>query len=199
MFLQEDRVREARAGPKTASGADVRTKLTIFGILFPLVIALDWISKRWALEALANNHRIDLAGGLIPLSLAFNKGAAFGISVGDDSRWLFVPVTVVALFLLVYLFRQASVEDRLRLVSLSLILSGAVGNLYDRLRWSRGVVDFIGPIDLGFWDFPIFTVADMSISCGAILLAWSFWMEDRAERRMQVAAQEAVAEGEGGD
>ena len=68
------------------------------------------------------------------------------------------------------------------MVSISLVVSGAVGNLYDRVRWDRGVVDFIGPIDLGLWDFPIFNIADMAITCGAILLAISFWFEERDER-----------------
>ena len=58
------------------------------------------------------------------------------------------------------------------------MVSGAIGNLYDRVRWDRGVVDFIGPIDLGLWDFPIFNVADTAITCGAILLAISFWLEE---------------------
>ena len=119
---------------------------------------------------------------MIPLTLAFNKGAAFGISVGEDSRWFFIPVTLIALALLAVLFRQAAEKDLLRIVSISLVVSGAVGNLYDRVRWDRGVVDFIGPIDLGFWDFPIFNIADMAITCGAILLASSFWFEERDER-----------------
>jgi len=164
-------------------GGALRTKLAIFGALFPLVIALDLVTKRWALEALAGGRRMELFGGLVPLTLAFNKGAAFGIRFGEDSRWFFVPVTVVALVLLGLLFRQAARDDHLRIASLSLVVSGAVGNLYDRIRWGRGVVDFIGPIDLGFWDFPIFNVADMSISCGAVLLALSFWQEERRERK----------------
>jgi signal peptidase II len=80
------------------------------------------------------------------------------------------------------LFRQAHDRDFLRIVSISLVVSGAIGNLYDRVRWSRGVIDFIGPIDLGLWDFPIFNVADMAITCGALLLAASFWLEEQDER-----------------
>lgn len=160
----------------------MRTKLSIFGIVFPLVIVLDWVTKRWALEALDGSRRLELLGGLVPLTLAYNKGAAFGLNVGPDSRWLFVPITFLALALLILLFRQARTGDLLRHLSLALVISGALGNLYDRLRWSRGVIDFIGPINLGFADFPIFNVADISISCGAILLAVSFWLEERAER-----------------
>ena len=75
-----------------------------------------------------------------------------------------------------------------RRIAITLVVSGAVGNLYDRLRWSDGVVDFIGPIDLGFWLFPIFNVADMAITCGAVLLAISFWFEEQAERKLEAAA-----------
>lgn len=161
----------------------MRTKLTTFGIIFPVVIILDLWTKRWALEALAAGNRMELFGGLLPLTLAFNKGAAFGLSIGEDSRWFFVPVTVLALFLLVALFRRALQDDHLRHVALSLVIAGAIGNLYDRVRWSRGVVDFLGPVDLGFWDFPIFNVADMAITCGAIALAVSFWLEEEEEER----------------
>jgi signal peptidase II len=173
----------------------LRTKLAIFGTIFPLVIALDVVTKRWALDVLSLGRR-EILGGLVPLTLAFNKGAAFGLRLGDDSRWFFVPVTVVALGLLGTLLKQAEEKDYLRLVSLSLVVSGAIGNLYDRLRWSRGVVDFIGPVNLGFADFPIFNVADMSISCGAVALALSFWQEERRERRAPRLASEPVPEPE---
>ena len=184
---------ERRPGGGVVQGEEVRAKLSIFGVIFPVIIALDWITKRWALEALAGGQRIELLGGLIPLTLAFNRGAAFGIRIGEDSRWFFVPVTVIALILLGMLLVQARRNDYLRLGSLSLVLSGAVGNLYDRVRWSRGVVDFIGPVDLGFTDFPIFNVADIAISCGAILLALSFWLEEREERHSAPASVEATA------
>jgi signal peptidase II len=164
----------------------VRLKHLIFGLTFPAIIALDVITKRWALDALSTQSS-ELFGGLVPLTLAFNKGAAFGMSIGDDSRWFFVPVTIIALALLAVLYRQAAARDFLRITSISLVVSGAVGNLVDRVRWDRGVVDFLGPIDLIFWDFPIFNVADMAITCGAILLAVSFWLEEH-----QAAAADAA-------
>ena len=170
----------------------MRVKLALFSLIFVPVMALDWVTKRWALEALAG-QRGELFGGLVPLTLAFNKGAAFGLRIGDDSRWFFVPVTILALILLAVLFRQAERKDYLRIAAISMVVSGAVGNLYDRVRWSRGVVDFLGPIDLGFWDFPIFNVADMSITCGAILLAISFWQEESALARAKEQREESAA------
>jgi signal peptidase II len=160
----------------------VRRKIFLLGTIFPVIMGLDLITKRWALDVLPTLERPVVLGGMVPLTLAFNKGAAFGISVGEDSRWFFVPVTLIALALLTVLFRQAAERDLLRVVSISLVVSGAVGNLYDRIRWDRGVVDFIGPIDLGLWNFPIFNIADMAITCGAVLLAISFWFEERDER-----------------
>jgi signal peptidase II len=171
----------------------VRLKHLILGGTFPSVIALDIVTKRWALDALVAEPS-QLFGGLVPLTLAFNKGAAFGVSIGQDSRWFFVPVTIVALILLGVLFRQAADRDLLRISAISLVVSGAVGNLFDRVRWDRGVVDFLGPIDLGFWDFPIFNVADMAITCGAVLLALSFWLEEREERRVAALAGTATEE-----
>ena len=169
----------------------VRPKYIVLGLIFPAIMAADLITKRWALEALERQSS-ELLGGLVPLTLAFNKGAAFGIRIGEDSRWFFVPVTIVALGLLALLFRQAAERDFLRIVSISLVVSGAIGNLYDRVRWDRGVVDFIGPIDLGWWNFPIFNVADMTITCGAVLLALSFWFEEQEERTRAVATAAAV-------
>lgn len=159
----------------------MRPKYIVVSLILPAIIAMDLITKRWALDALVSD-RGELLGGLVPLTLAFNKGAAFGIRLGEDSRWFFVPVTIVALVLLAALFRQTADRDHLRIVAISLVVAGAIGNLYDRVRWDRGVVDFIGPIDLGLWDFPIFNVADMAITCGAVLLAISFWLEEQEDR-----------------
>lgn len=171
----------------------MRPKHLILGLTFPTIMALDVVTKRWALEAL-DQASSELFGGLLPLTLAFNKGAAFGVRLGEDSRWFFVPVTIVALVLLAVLFRQAEQRDYLRIGAISLVVSGAVGNLYDRVRWDQGVIDFLGPVDLGFWLFPIFNVADMAITCGAVLLAISFWFEEQEERRAQAEGAAVVQE-----
>jgi signal peptidase II len=160
----------------------LKTKTYLLGTILPIVLILDIITKRWAMGAL-HGQPSELFGGLIPLTLAYNRGAAFGLSIGNDPRWFFIPVTVLALGLLAYLLFRTDSSDRFRIFALSLVLTGALGNLIDRVRWDRGVVDFIGPVDLGFMDWPIFNVADMAISCGAVALAISFWMEDVAGQK----------------
>lgn len=171
----------------------MRSKVATLLTIVPVVLVLDLVTKWWAWNQLGFGRRIELLDGLVPLTLALNTGAAFGISVGENSRWFFIPVTIVALVLLASLFRQAETDDRLRHVSLSLVIAGAFGNLYDRVRWDRGVVDFIGPLDLGFYDFPIFNVADIAISCGAVLLAVSFWLEERRLQERAAAATDVDA------
>ncbi|MFO7261968.1 MAG: signal peptidase II [bacterium] len=151
-------------------------------ILIPTLAAIlitDILTKRWALAALGGGERIELFGGLVPLTLAFNKGAAFSIHFGDASRWIFLALSLVALWVLAALYRAAQPGDRLRVWAVSLIMAGALGNLVDRVRWSHGVVDFIGPIDLGFMLWPVFNVADMAITCGGVLLVISLWQEGR--------------------
>ena len=168
----------------------MKEKITVFATIIPSVLVLDLISKSWALDTLGGGNRPEIFGGFVPLTLAYNRGAAFGISLGDDSRWFFIPITILAVILLLVLLKQAARRDWLRLVSISMVVAGALGNLYDRVRWDRGVVDFIGPIDLGIMDWPIFNVADMSITCGAVLLAISFWGEERRERAEAVVRKE---------
>lgn len=165
-------------------------------ILIPTLVVIliaDILTKRWALDALGGGERIELFGGLVPLTLAFNKGAAFSISLGGASRWVFLALSLVALWVLASLYRAAQPGDRLRLWAVSLVMAGALGNLVDRVRWNRGVVDFIGPIDLGFMLWPVFNVADMAITCGGVLLVLSLWQEGR-EAKVAARAPSAAPE-----
>ncbi len=157
----------------------MKAKLTMVGIILPVVLVLDRMTKRWA-ESSLGGRRMELLDGLVPLTLAHNRGAAFGIELGSNPRVFFIPITILALVLLGALLVQAGKRDYLRVLALSLVISGALGNLYDRITNVLGVVDFIGPINLGFMHWPIFNVADMAITTGAVLLALSFWMEERA-------------------
>lgn len=161
----------------------MKKKLLIALAVVPVLLVLDLVTKSWALRALDGGRQIETLGGLVPLTLAFNRGAAFGLSIGSDPRWVFIPLTIVATAFLALLFLQTHPADHLRIGAISLVLSGAIGNLVDRVRWDQGVVDFIGPVNLGFMHWPIFNVADMAITTGALALALSFWLEERAEKR----------------
>ena len=156
------------------------------------VIVADFITKLLAEHFLVPRyvpHRV--IGEVVRFTLAYNPGAAFSMSLGEYSRWIFGAFAVVALFVLWRLYRMtgagARAGDRLRVLALGLAFGGAAGNLVDRIRSPQGVVDFIdiGVRDVRFWTF---NVADSAVTVGAILLAWSLSREERESTAARTAA-----------
>ncbi len=135
-------------------------------------IALDVVTKRWAVDALSPMHvPHEVLGSFLRFTLAFSRGAAFGMHLGDWSRLFSGTVEVVIVGVLFSMYRDAPATERLRRVALALIAGGAIGNLIDRLRWDGGVVDFID-IGTATWRFWTFNVADSAVTVGTILLLW---------------------------
>lgn len=165
-----------------ASAADRRL---FWGISGGLVIA-DLVTKLIAEASLTRRMPLAVIGDVIQLRLVYNQGAAFGIHVGEYSRWVFLVLAVIALAVLGSMVRTTRPGDRFRLVSLALVCGGATGNLIDRLRSPLGVVDFVD-VGVGSWRWPTFNLADSAITVGAIALAVSLWLEGRAQRRPREA------------
>lgn len=179
-----------------------RRKWLLFGAVALLVLALDLLTKHLALQHLHHGAPTRFAGGFLPLTLHFNTGGLWGIGSGMAARWFFPLATAVALFVLVRLYRMTGPGETLRLLVVPAIAGGALGNLVDRLRWDRGVVDFLGPFDLGFMVWPIFNVADMAISCGTLILVFSLWRQETArdaDASAEVTAKAVLAEEPGPD
>ena len=157
-----------------------RSNARLFWPVLALVTALDVVTKGAAERLLApQRFPHDVLGNWMRLTLVYNPGAAFGLNLGPQSRWIFTALTLVALVILGRLYLATTRGDTPRTLALALVCAGALGNLMDRLRSEMGVVDFL---DIGIRDarWPTFNVADMAVSCGAILLAWVLWQEDRA-------------------
>ena len=112
---------------------------------------------------------------------AYNTGAALNLDLGSWSRIVFSGVALLAIALLLGLYRRTAPNAALRAAALALVLGGAVGNLLDRLRSPLGVVDFID-IGVGASRFWTFNVADMGVTVGAVLLAIVLWRDDGLER-----------------
>jgi signal peptidase II len=152
----------------------------LFWPVIAFVAALDVVTKAIAVRALVP-QRVprEVLGNPLRLTLVYNPGAAFGLHLGSQSRWIFTGLTLIALVILGRLYRATLRGDVPRVLALALVCAGAVGNLLDRLRSDLGVVDFI---DIGIGDtrWPTFNVADMAVSVGAVLLAWVLWQEDHA-------------------
>lgn len=155
-----------------------------------LVLVLDFLSKLWAVRNLWPPHvPHPVVGDVVRFTLAFNPGAAFSMSLGSYSRYIFGGFAIVAIVILWRLYRVTESGDATRVLALGLAVGGAAGNLLDRFREPRGVVDFIdvGVGDVRFWTF---NVADSAVTVGALMLAFVLWREDR--RALAIAAAEAA-------
>ncbi len=136
-----------------------------------IVVGLDQASKHWAVNAL-NDGRERHVVWTLQWNLAYNTGMAF-----SRGRGLGPVIALLALLVVIVLVvSTAQVESRLARVAAGLLIGGALGNLGDRVfrgsGWLHGaVVDFI---DFQWW--PIFNVADMGVSIGAVLFAISSLM-----------------------
>jgi len=170
-----------------------RSNGSLFWPVLAIVTALDVATKGLA-ERLLGPQRFphEVLGNWLRLTLVYNPGAAFGLNLGAQSRWIFTALTLVALVILGRLFLSTSRGDVPRTLALALVCAGALGNLLDRLRSQLGVVDFL---DVGIGDarWPTFNVADMAVSVGAVLLAWVLWQEDRAAVRLENGEQHPLA------
>jgi len=149
-----------------------------FAGIVAAVLVLDVVTKYLAEARLPRYREVPIFGDVFQLQLVYNPGAAFGIHIGDYSRWFFTALTVVALVVLTVMVRRTKPGDALRFYSIAAIMAGATGNLIDRLRSGQGVVDFL-LFSVGSFRWPNFNVADMAVSCGAIALALALWNEDR--------------------
>ncbi len=154
-------------------------RIALAALLVGGIVALDIYTKLWATEVLHHGFTVTGLAG-VPMTLAYNQGIAFGLPIPSAGRWIIIVATVLVLYVLSGMFLKAHARDWNRLLAVQLVGAGAIGNLIDRVRWDGGVVDFIGPFVIGSMSAPIFNVADMAITTGAVLLAVSLLREDAA-------------------
>ena len=155
-------------------------KLAIFIPLLVVGLALDQVSKLLVLYKLPLGGHAPLIPGLLNLVHIHNKGAAFGLLSGwsTEFAWLFfVAITGIVLVVLGYLLWRLPDDQGLAILGYSLILTGALGNLIDRIRLKE-VVDFID-VYWGHYHWPAFNVADSLVCLGAGVLVWVILTEEK--------------------
>jgi signal peptidase II len=161
----------------------------IFWTLTALLVALDAWTKRLAE---AGHPWLDaLARGSASLSfpLTYNPGVAFSLRVdggGDGERWLYVMALTWVLVFLYALFRRVAPVSPTSMFGLALLHGAGAGNLLDRVRGARGVVDFIR-VDAGVLSGLVFNVADVAAVCGGALLLVALVRRECAPARLRAA------------
>ncbi|WNB87547.1 signal peptidase II [Cellulomonas sp. ATA003] len=140
--------------------------LTLLAVLAVVVLAVDQVTKVWAVANLTEGRRTDLVGDLLGLTLLYNPGAALSIATG--MTWV---LTLVAVGVVAFTIRASRrIGSATWAVALGLLLGGAVGNLVDRFFRDPGparghVVDFIA-----YGDLFVGNVADIAIVAAAGLI-----------------------------
>lgn len=168
----------------------------LFWPVVSVIVIADVITKWVAVSALSPVYTSrEVFGDWFKFTLVYNKGAAFGLNVGPYSRWVFLILTLVALYVLGRLYLTTRDGQRLRAFAIALVCGGALGNLIDRVRHEMGVVDFID-MGVGGWRWPTFNIADVAVSIGAFLLAWALWGEEEPQP-VEVTAAEPVRSSSG--
>lgn len=142
-----------------------------FFYLIPIVFGVDRFSKWLVMDRLYEGESIPLVF-FFHLTRVNNTGAAFGIFKGSGQLLVATSVLCIILLCGMILRRQSALSS----AATALILGGALGNLYDRLRYGY-VADFI---DLRVW--PVFNIADSAISVGIFLIFVEIFLIQKKDR-----------------
>ena len=162
------------------AGRDMRWLMLVIAAL---VVGLDRVTKLWIVAHILPGHGIVVIPKVFQLTHVLNTGAAFSMFEGSASpilvRNLLVGFSIIAVVVVLVLIWKMGRSVSLMSVALALILGGAIGNLYDRIRYLH-VVDFL-EVHIVHYHWPDFNVADSAIVVGACLLLLEMLRPQRSE------------------
>ena len=135
-------------------------------IISIILLCIDQISKLLVVNLLTKTDSITIIKNFFYLTYINNDGEAFSILVGK--RIFLILIAVLVIVMLIRYIKKNNIQNKLELVSISLIIGGSLGNLMDRVI--RGyVIDFLD-FKIFNYNFPIFNLADTFIVIGVFLL-----------------------------
>lgn len=152
----------------------------LLAIALPVII-LDQATKLLIVRTLDMNGMITVIVNFFDIVHARNQGAAFGILRDSSIRLPFlVTISLVAVVVILAVYRKLRPDQKLAAASLALVLAGAVGNLIDRARLGE-VIDFLS-VHWYQHAWPAFNVADSAICIGVGLMAIDMYREEKKKR-----------------
>lgn len=162
----------------------MKAKYIILLAVSVLVLVLDQVTKVYIDKTMRLHDSITVIEGFFNITYLRNKGAAFGILANSSWRLpFFLLVSAVAVVVILVVVSRLRDDQKASALSLSLIFSGAVGNLIDRVRLGE-VIDFLYVHWYEHY-WPAFNVADSAICVGVFLLAIEMVLEERREKKAQ--------------
>ncbi len=150
-------------------------------VAIPLIV-LDQATKLIIVRTMALHSTIPVIPNFFDIVHARNQGAAFGVLRDNSIRLPFlIGVSLLAVIVITIFFRKLRPDQKLSAWGLSLVLSGAVGNLIDRVRLGE-VVDFL---NVHWYEhyWPAFNIADSAICIGVGLLVIDMLLEERRKKK----------------
>ena len=146
-----------------------------------LLILADQLTKYYISANFLLGESREFINGFINLTYIHNRGGAWGLLYGHT--YILVPITLVIMVLCVVLYVKYGKKSRLLLWAISLVLSGGIGNMIDRVFRGGNVVDFL---HFEFFpSFPVFNVADCAVVVGAGLLILYFILDTIKEEKQK--------------
>lgn len=159
--------------------------------VFTLTVVISLMLDQWSKIYIDNNFALSESKLLITnffhLTYVRNPGAAFGIFADNAIRVpFFITISSIATLAILWYVRRIASEKHWQLLALGLILSGALGNLIDRIRLGE-VIDFL---DVHWYNYhwPAFNIADSAICVGVTIMLICSWHEERQRKRQQPPA-----------
>ena len=139
----------------------------IYFIGIAIMIALDQVTKLWAVNTLVGKGAMPFISGILGFRYTENTGAAFSI-LREKQLFLILLTSVIIIALIGFFIKSLRTDVHVVVrVAYMFLIAGAIGNLIDRVRLNF-VIDFL---EFRFIQFPIFNVADMCVVVGVSLLA----------------------------
>ncbi len=147
-------------------------------IVIVFILFADQFSKHAAIKYLKGNRPHKIVEDFFQFNYVENRGAAFGIL--EHKRLFFIIITLIIIIVLsLYLIKYYDNLSAYTKVAFSMLIGGALGNLIDRIRFGY-VVDFISFKLKGYYNFPVFNIADIFIVVSTMLIIFVI-MFDKVE------------------
>ncbi|WP_317912145.1 signal peptidase II [Carnobacterium maltaromaticum] len=150
--------------------------MIVYYALAAVILVIDQITKYVVVNNIDLYEVKEVIPGILSWMYIRNTGAAWSILEGQ--MWFFYIITFAVVIAVIYIMQKYAKGNWLFSLGLSLILAGALGNFIDRLRLGY-VVDMIR---LDFMNFPIFNVADMSLSIGVAVIILYVFLDEKNKK-----------------